>query len=271
MRRELAPWLSGRLIVAATRVDAPVGPKTADVERAVDQRIEGVVRRGKFLLLPLLRADGAVADELVIHLGMTGVISSKPPSGHLRLTLTLDGPHPDTLYFRDPRRFGRFLVVPRGVYATLPTLAAMGPEPLEGGFTVAGFAVALGRSRAPIKGVLLSQRAVSGVGNIYADEALWRTRIHPLTPAARLSRAQVRGLHTAIREILAAALEMQGTTLYDYRTVNGAVGNYLEKLDAYGHAGDPCPRCGTALERMVVVQRGTHLCPRCQRLPRGTR
>jgi formamidopyrimidine-DNA glycosylase len=119
--------------------------------------------------------------------------------------------------------------------------------------------------------VLLAQRAVSGVGNIYADEVLWRTRIHPLTPAARLSRAQVRALHTAIREVLAAAVEMQGTTLYDYRTVNGEVGSYLEKLDAYGHTGDPCPRCGTALERMVVVQRGTHLCPRCQKLPRGGR
>jgi formamidopyrimidine-DNA glycosylase len=271
VRRELAPWLSGRRIEAATRVDAPLGPKTADVERAVGQHIEGVWRRGKFLLLPLRRDDAAVADELVIHLGMTGVISSEPPRGHLRLTLSLDGPRPNTLYFRDPRRFGRFLVVPRGVYATLPTLAAMGPEPLEGDFTVAGFAAALARSRAPIKGVLLAQRAVSGVGNIYADEVLWRTRIHPLTPAVRLSRAQVRALHTAIREVLTAAVEMQGTTLYDYRTVNGEVGSYLEKLDAYGHTGDPCPRCGTPLERMVVVQRGTHLCPRCQKLPRGGR
>jgi formamidopyrimidine-DNA glycosylase len=145
----------------------------------------------------------------------------------------------------------------------------MGPEPLEAGFTVAGFVAALSRSRAPIKGVLLSQRAVSGVGNIYADEVLWRTRIHPLTPAAELSRNQVRSLHGAVREVLAAAVALQGTTLYDYRTVNGEVGSYLEKLDAYGHTGDPCPRCGTAIERLVVAQRSSHVCPRCQRGPGG--
>jgi len=103
------------------------------------------------------------------------------------------------------------------------------------------------------------------VGNIYADEALWRARVHPQTPARALSRPRVRALHAAIREVLAAAVELQGTTLYDYRTVNGEVGAYLEKLDAYGHDGDPCPRCGAPIVRIVVGQRGTHLCPRCQR------
>ena len=249
------------------RVDTPLGPKTADLERACGQRIEAVNRRGKFLLLPLRRGAGELADELVIHLGMTGVVTPELPARHLRVRVRLDGAEPATLFFKDSRRFGRFLVVPRGVYTGLPTLAAMGPEPLEAGFTVAGFAAALGRSRAPIKGVLLSQRAVSGVGNIYADEALWRTRIHPLTPASTLSRAQVRSLHAAVREVLAAAVALQGTTLYDYRTVNGEVGSYLEKLDAYGHTGDPCPRCGAAIERLLVAQRSSHVCPRCQRLP----
>lgn len=262
-------------MLAVERVDAPPGPKTANLERAVDQRIEAVTRRGKFLLLPLRRpsaaAPGAIGgvdlpgDELVIHLGMTGVLSPRPPVSHLRLRLRLDGPEPDVLYVQDARRFGRVLVVPSGDYRTLPTLAAMGPEPLSTAFTVAAFAAALARSEQPVKAYLLSQRPVSGVGNIYADEALWRARVHPQTPARALSRPRVRALHAAIREVLAAAVDLQGTTLYDYRTVNGEVGAYLEKLDAYGHDGDPCPRCGTLIVRIVVGQRGTHLCPRCQR------
>jgi formamidopyrimidine-DNA glycosylase len=204
-----------------------------------------------------------------VHLGMTGVLSPTPPHAHERVRVHLAGGKPRTLHFQDARRFGRMLVVAPGDYATLPTLAGMGPEPLEDAFTVDGFAAALARMQQGIKAALLSQRPVSGVGNIYADEALWRTRIHPSTPAFALSRAQVRALHAAIRAVLAAAVAHQGTTLYDYRTVNGEVGAYLEKLDAYGHHGDPCPRCGRTLERMVVAQRGTHYCPRCQRLPRA--
>ncbi len=255
-------------MLAVERVDAPMGPKTAGLERAVGQRIEAVTRRGKFLLLPLRPATptpSAGRDELVVHLGMTGVLSPRPPAAHLRLLLRLDGAAPDVLYVQDARRFGRVLVVPSGDYRTLPTLAAMGPEPLGDAFTVAAFAAALARSTQPVKAFLLSQRPVAGVGNIYADEALWRARVHPASPARALSRPKVRALHAAIREVLAAAVELQGTTLYDYRTVNGEVGAYLDELDAYGHDGDPCPRCGTPLLRIVVGQRGTHHCPRCQR------
>ena len=257
-------------MLAVERVDAPPGPKTADLERAVGQRIEAVTRRGKFLLLPLRAAAAAATsgDELVVHLGMTGVLSPRRPAAHLRLILRLDGGRPDVLYVQDARRFGRVLVVPRGDYGTLPTLAAMGPEPLGDAFTVAAFAAALARSAQPIKAYLLSQRPVAGVGNIYADEALWRARVHPASPARALSRPKVLALHGAIREVLAAAVALQGTTLYDYRTVNGEVGAYLEKLDAYGHDGDPCRRCGTPLVRSVVGQRGTHHCPRCQRRAR---
>jgi formamidopyrimidine-DNA glycosylase len=279
VRRELVPWLVGRTVVAVDRVDAPPGPKTADLERAVGQRIEAVTRRGKFLLLPLRRPGAeAPGDELVIHLGMTGVLSPQEPRAHLRLRLRLgaspdgpsDGGRHDVLHVQDARRFGRVLVVPLGDYRTLPTLAAMGPEPLEPGFTPAGFARALAASRVAIKTLLLSQRPVSGVGNIYADEALWRARLHPSTPACDVPPAQVRRLHGAIREVLAAAVELQGTTLHDYRTVNGALGSYLAELAAYGHDGDPCPRCGATIVRLVVGQRGTHVCPTCQR-PRRRR
>jgi len=249
-------------------VDAPPGPKTADLERAVGQRIESVERRGKFLLLPLRRPGApAAADELVVHLGMTGVLTPTAPAAHLRLRLRLDGPSPDLLHVQDVRRFGRMLVVPRGDYRALPTLAAMGPEPLEPGFTRAGFRRALAGSGVAVKTYLLSQRPVSGVGNIYADEALWRARIHPTTPSRDLGPAQVARLFGALREVLAAAVAAQGTTLYDYRTVHGEVGAYLAELDAYGHDGDPCPRCGATIVRMVVGQRGTHVCPSCQRPP----
>ncbi|MEJ2289334.1 MAG: bifunctional DNA-formamidopyrimidine glycosylase/DNA-(apurinic or apyrimidinic site) lyase [Deinococcales bacterium] len=263
VRRELEPWLTGRVVLGVERL-APAGPKYRDLPRAVGQRVCAVERRGKFLVMPL--SEG---DELVLHLGMSGVVSSEPPpaaqEGHVRVRLRLSGGAPDTLFFRDARRFGRLLVVPAGDYRSLPTLAAMGPEPLSKTFTVAGFQRALKRSSMAVKTYLLSQRPVAGVGNIYADEALWRARVHPETPARHVSAAKAALLHHAIREVLAASLQAQGTTLNDYRTVNGEVGAYLEQLDAYGHAEEPCPRCGTPLRRTVVGQRGTVYCPRCQR------
>jgi len=265
----LAPWLEGRTILRAERIDAPPGPKYASLELSVGQRIRTVERRGKFLLLPLERLGAPIGefrvdDLLVIHLGMTGVVSKRPPAAHERVRLTLDhGPDP-TLHFRDVRRFGRFLVLPGGDPASLPTLASIGPEPFSDDFTAAGFRRACKASSVAIKTLLLSQRPVAGVGNIYADEALWRVRIHPATPASSLTRAHTDGLRVAIREVLASATEAQGTTLNDYRTVGGEVGAYLAQLSVYGHAGDPCPRCGDEIERIVVGQRGSHLCPTCQ-------
>ena len=205
---------------------------------------------------------------LVIHLGMTGIVSAVRPAAHERVRLTLDdGPDP-VLHFRDVRRFGRFLLLPGGDPSGLPTLAAMGPEPLSDAFTVDAFRRALRGSEVAIKTLLLSQRAVAGVGNIYADEALWRVRVHPATPARRLNRATSEALRDAIRAVLTASIEAQGTTLNDYRTVNGEVGAYLEQLAAYGHEGEPCPRCGHPIERAVIGQRSSHFCPSCQPRPR---
>ncbi len=260
VRRELVPWLTGRTIRSARRADAPPGPKYQNLERAAGQRILSVGRRGKFLLMPL-----SGRDELIVHLGMTGILSPRDPGRHLRVVLELSGRAPSTLYFQDVRRFGRFLVVAAGDHRALPTLHHMGPEPLGDDFTVPGFAAALARSDAPIKAWIMSQRPVAGVGNIYCDEALWRARIHPERPARRVPKRKVAALHQAIREVIAASIEAQGTTLNDYRTVNGEVGAYLEQLDAYGHDGEPCKRCRTRLRKIVVGQRGTHFCPRCQR------
>jgi formamidopyrimidine-DNA glycosylase len=264
----LAPWLTGRTVVSASLVDAVPGPKYAGLERAVGQRVREVTRRGKFLLLPLQREGRESGDELVIHLGMTGVLSHRAPGAHLRVRLGLDGSEPSALYFSDVRRFGRFMVVRSDRYDGLPTLRALGPDALSPAFTPELLRAALARSGAPVKAALLSQRPVAGVGNIYADEVLWRARVHPLRPARRLTRHETIALHGAIHEVLTAAVEAQGTTLYDYRTVAGEVGAYRERLSVYDHAGEPCPRCGTPIVKLVVAQRGTHACPSCQRPPR---
>jgi formamidopyrimidine-DNA glycosylase len=270
VRRQLAPELAGRKVVA-TWSDPWPGTRLSDVDQAVDHRITAVHRRGKFLLLPLA-AGAEPALELVLHLGMTGSLRFLPtPSsgadpdggvGHVRVRLALDDER--TLLFRDPRRFGRASVVPAGDYAgRIPTLATLGPEPLADAFDVADFAAALAATRAPVKARLLDQRLVAGVGNIYADEALWRARIHPAS--RRVGRTRAEALHAAIREVLAAAIEREGTTFRDYQMVNGASGRYAEHLTAYGQCGRPCGRCGTPLRRTTIAQRGTTYCPRCQR------
>jgi formamidopyrimidine-DNA glycosylase len=144
-------------------------------------------------------------------------------------------------------------------------LAKLGPEPLEPSFTPNVLRAGLQASRASIKTFILGQRPVAGVGNIYVDEALWRARIHPEQPARTVSRTKVGALHEAIVEVLTAAVEARGTTFSDYRTVSGERGGFVSMLQIYGRAGDPCPRCRRTLERIVVGQRGTTFCPRCQR------
>lgn len=277
VRRELAPWLAGRTVLDATLEAAETGPKYRALDRLAGQDITEVTRRGKFLILPLERA-GERLDDLVIHLGMTGVISATPPERpqHLRVRLQLSpgGTAPvilgqpqtaaDSLYFTDIRRFGRFLVTPAGDYRELPTLHAMGPEPLGDGFTVAGFAAALARSSTALKTYLLSQKPVAGLGNIYVDEALWRSGLAPLLPSDAVPAERVPVLHGAIRDVLAESIEAEGTTLSDYRTVKGSGGAFQERLQAYGRAGEACLRCGSTMERIVIGGRSTHYCPTCQ-------
>jgi formamidopyrimidine-DNA glycosylase len=184
------------------------------------------------------------------------------PTSHVRVRLDLDDG--TALVLRDPRRFGRVVVVDPGGYAPdLPTLAALGPEPLTDDFDLDAFARGLATTSAPVKARLLDQRLVAGIGNIYADEALWRARIHPAS--RRVGRDRAVRLHGAIRDVLAAAVAREGTTFRDYRLVNGASGRYLTELDAYGRAGQPCRRCGTVLRATTIAQRGTTYCPRCQR------
>jgi formamidopyrimidine-DNA glycosylase len=271
VRRQLAPLVIGHTIIETERDPYParrIGP----LSRAVGGRIMDVVRRGKFLLLPLERRAPDTSVELIIHLGMTGIIrvldqddasgQVDAPRQHVRVRLSLDDGR--VLVLRDARRFGRVTVVDPGDYERdAPTLATLGPEPLTDAFTIAGFAAGLAGSRASVKTRLLDQRLVAGVGNIYADESLWRSRIHPASRRVGAERAE--RLHAAVREVLAAAVEREGTSFRDYQLVNGQSGRYLSELDAYGRAGLPCRRCGTTLRGTVIAQRGTTYCPRCQR------
>ncbi len=272
VRRQLAPWLTGRRVEAVWWDPHPHARFHA-VDRLTGRRLTAVTRRGKFLLLPLDPTADGTHLELVLHLGMTGSLRVGPdqrpdgaaaaPLSHVRARLDLDDG--SVLAFRDPRRFGRLSVVEAGRYAeVVPTLARLGPEPLSADFTPEVLAAGLAASRAPVKARLLDQRLVAGVGNIYADEALWRARIHPASRRVGAGRAAV--LHAALVAVLAAAIAREGTTFRDYQMVNGQSGRYADHLDAYGQHGRPCRRCGTTLRRTVVAQRGTSYCPRCQRV-----
>ncbi|MFN2555745.1 MAG: bifunctional DNA-formamidopyrimidine glycosylase/DNA-(apurinic or apyrimidinic site) lyase [Nitriliruptorales bacterium] len=252
VRRQLAPALAGRRIEA---VYASPQRRFAGLERLPDRTVLAVGRRGKFLVCPL---DSAL--ELVLHLGMTGSLRFDGVDAYTRARFTLDDGR--ELAFRDVRRFGRISVVEAGDYRLIPTLAALGPEPLDDDFDPDRFACALAATRSPAKAVLLAQRYVAGVGNIYADEALWRARIHPAS--RRVGRRRALRLHAAIRAVLTEAIAHEGTTFRDYRMVNGQSGRNSAFLQVYGRAGQPCFRCGTPLRKVVVAQRGSTYCPACQ-------
>jgi formamidopyrimidine-DNA glycosylase len=218
--------------------------------------VHGVSRRGKFLLAPL---DEGL--ELVLHLGMTGSLRFDAPDPYARARVLLDDSR--QLVFRDVRRFGRMVVIEAGDHSSIPFLRHLGPEPLTDEFDPDAFAADLARTRAPIKPYLLTQRPVAGVGNIYADEALWAARIHPAS--RRVGRRRALALHAAIVDVLKGAIEREGTTFRDYVMVNGESGRNAAALVAYGQAGRPCPRCGAPLRRIVLGGRGTTYCPSCQR------
>ena len=256
IRRQLDPAITGRTVVDA---GAHPSPKFALATSAVGATIDAVRRRGKYLLVDL--DDGR---ELVIHLGMTGRLQLRrcstgttPP--HLRAWWDLGD---RVLELHDIRQFGRVALVPAGEYGSMPTLAALGPEPLGPEFTPSQLWMSLRASSVRLKTQLLSQRPVAGVGNIYADEALWRARLNPA--ARRITRAGSERLHSAIVEVLSAAVDNGGTTLRDYRTFDGETGSNQQHLHCYGRAGTPCHRCGAVLARRVIDGRGTTWCRSCQ-------
>jgi len=257
--RALSPLIEGRTLRHIKRADAPDGPKYLGLSRAAGQRIKTLTRRGKFILMHLSGGDTGI-----IHLGMTGTLSPSKPADHIRVIMSFSDGDPGAIYFRDPRRFGRFIVTEGDDYSMLPTLAAMGPEPFDPTFTPASFAAACGQRTTGIKALLLSQRVVAGLGNIYVDEALWQARVHPDSPSRAIGKARLRALHKAIIEILTRAIAARGTTLRDYRQVDGGSGGFGASLVVYGHKGGYCPRCDGPFTTASIAQRTSTWCERCQ-------
>lgn len=257
IRRALGPEIAERTVTDAW---AHESDKFTPAVEIIGATFTATGRKGKYLLMGL--DDDR---ELIVHLGMTGGLQLHPgadlePDPYVRAEWILDGA--DTLRFRDVRRFGRLRVVPTGDYTTITTLHRLGPEPLGDEFTAQGFYEAIKRSDRRVKTQLLSQVPVAGVGNIYADEALWQAEVYPAKRS--ITRTQAQRLRDAIVDVLAAGVDNGGTTLRDYRTFDGGEGENQHHLLCYGRAGQPCPRCVTPLVSRVWDARTTTFCPRCQ-------
>jgi formamidopyrimidine-DNA glycosylase len=258
IRAQLAPRLEGRTLSRVEILD-PRLTRPHDLFEVAEElegdRVLAVERRGKYLVF---RLESGLS--LLVHLRMTGGFGFLPTT-HERAVLELDDG--SRIAFRDVRRFGTWLVL-EDADAVGYLSGKNGPEPLGPGFTTRWLAENLARRRAPLKAVLLDQRVVAGLGNIYADEALWRARVSPLRPANEVARPEVRRLQRAIRAALDAGIERQGSTLSDYRTPAGEPGSMQEEFRVYGREGEPCPRCRTPISKTRVGGRGTWFCPRCQ-------
>ena len=293
VRAGLEPAVTGAIIDAVTVFEERSlrrhdGPSEDFIERLVGRSILAAVRRGKFLWLPLspLPAFSQRADALVVHLGMSGQVLLRDVGQEddrlLRIRLDITSPThgPLRVDFVDQRIFGsmaidRLQLTPDGHAAGFGSDAALIPsqvshiarDPLDPAFSDRRFLDALAGRRTGIKRALLDQGLISGIGNIYADEALWAARIHYDQPTATLSRARARTLLAEVRLVLSRALAEGGTSFdAQYVNVNGASGYFSQSLNAYGQHGKSCPRCGRPIIRESFMNRGSHFCPFCQRL-----
>ena len=243
-----------------TDVNALWPPVVARPERSLfiawlkGRRVVDVRRRGKYMLFHM-----SDARWLIMHLRMTGKVrvvdATKPLRPHDRLLFRLAGNQ--EWRFEDQRKFGRVYLVENAE----EVVGKLGPEPLSDDFNPEEFAARLARRTAPIKSLLLDQRMVAGIGNIYADEALFRARLHPLRPGGALTTEEIGWLVMAIKSVLAQALAEMGTTLRDYRRPDGSVGSFQNSLQVFRRTGEPCPSCGAPIQRIVVGGRSTHFCP----------
>jgi formamidopyrimidine-DNA glycosylase len=251
--RTLRPSLVGRRILNAEFGQLRVlrGSPVEIARGLAGQRVKGIDRYGKFIAIRLERGF------LVVHLGMTGkLLVNAERTKWTHAIFTLDR---GVLIYDDPRQFGRIefgLELPERV-------AALGPEPLE--VLLDEFARRLKERKSPVKAVLLNQAVLRGVGNIYADEALFRAGIHPRRAAASLRTVRIEKLYHAVREVLAEAIESRGSSVSNYVDAEGRKGSFQNSHRVYQRTGEPCLQCGAAIKRMVLVQRGTHYCGRCQK------
>jgi formamidopyrimidine-DNA glycosylase len=286
VRRGLAAWAAGR-VIATVEVRHPRAirrhlPGADDFGgRLVGRTMSTVCRRGKYLWLPLAdpaRPAEPAEEALLGHLGMSGqlllVAPQAPAETHLRVRIGFAGGGPD-LRFVDQRTFGGLSVEPLvdAAGARLPVpIRHIARDPMDPEFDDAGFTAALRRRRTGIKRALLDQSLVSGIGNIYADEALWRARLHWARPTETLTRPVVARLLTGVREVLGQALAAGGTSFDSlYVNVNGESGYFDRSLAVYGREHEPCPRCGTPIRRDPFMNRSSFSCPRCQPRPRRSR
>jgi formamidopyrimidine-DNA glycosylase len=252
--QSLTPLLTGHVIRSATFSSRHVTRgDLASAGRAIEgATVNRVERRGKHILLHLDRGF------LHIHLGMTGaMLWNGIPGPHTRAVIQFDN---GTLVYNDIRQFGRM-----NFYSSLPSsVAALGPEPLQISFEE--FWARLHVRRAHIKPLLLNQGFMGGLGNIYVDESLFAAQLHPKARADRLSRSRASKLFEAIQTVLRRAIENRGSSISDYVDTNGAKGGFQHLHQVYGKAGSKCVRCGGVIRRTVIAQRGTHFCPKCQRI-----
>jgi len=270
IRARLAPRLEGRRLVRVEIVDPRLTrpePPEAIAAALEGERIVQVSRRGKYLIFGF-----ESGRHLLVHLRMTGNVEHPAQGGlaadpYRRAVVRLDDG--SDVAYRDVRRFGTWDLLEPGDLEDYFAVRRLGGEPLERGFTTRALAQALEGRRAPIKAALLDQRAAAGIGNIYADEALWRARLHPLRPAGSLTAGEIARLRKAIRAALEMGIARQGATLRDYRDPEGRRGRMQDEFKVYGRAGESCPRCGTPIEKTRAGGRGTWLCPQCQRLDPG--
>jgi formamidopyrimidine-DNA glycosylase len=267
--RQLAPHLEGRRLedieILDPRWTRPVDPQAVEAQLR-GATVEHVGRAGKYLVWTL-------SDEryLLVHLRMTGALLFDPPADppHVRVRFTLDAGH--CLAYIEPRRFGTGHLVASAAARDAYLGSRLGAEPFTPEFTTEHLRrLARGRT-APVKAFILDQRRIAGVGNIYADEALFRAGVHPLRPAGRLTGSQWLALRDAIEDALATGIEAKGATIDDFRHVDGARGSFQDMFLVHRRGGEPCPRCGETIRKIVVGGRGTYVCEGCQPKPRRAR
>ncbi|WP_326687712.1 MULTISPECIES: bifunctional DNA-formamidopyrimidine glycosylase/DNA-(apurinic or apyrimidinic site) lyase [unclassified Streptomyces] len=277
VRRGLERWASGRTVTTAEVLHPrairrhTAGPLDF-ATRLKGLRVGPAMRRGKYLWLPV--GDGGHA--MLAHLGMSGQLliqrAGTPDERHLRVRITFDDAEGGELRFVDQRTFGGLSLHPAAEDGLPDVIAHIARDPLDPAFDLPVFHAALRRRRTTVKRALLDQSLISGVGNIYADEALWRTRLHYDRPTATLTRPQTTELVDHVRDVMTEALAVGGTSFDSlYVNVNGESGYFARSLDAYGREDEPCRRCGTPVRRRAWMNRSSYFCPRCQRPPRPVR
>jgi formamidopyrimidine-DNA glycosylase len=257
IKNELLPHVLGRTITSVDIAwDGMVKQQAvADFRsRVTGQTITGLTRRGKYLFFGL-----SSGEKLVMHMKMTGSLILNPVDNRFsRAVFHLDSG--DSMHFWDPRKFGKMWVDRDEASVT----EKLGPEPLDAGFTVDVLKQRLKNRTAPVKPALLDQSVIAGIGNMYADEALFDARIHPLRIAGKLSENEIKRLHASILRVLRKALVLKGASIRNYIRPDGTVGTAHDEFNVAHGVGKNCPKCGTPIERIVVRNRGTYFCPKCQ-------